>query len=51
LLRSHDQSVAAGPTAVVAIAILGDAQTIVCAAENRDKRKQGLAPRESLLPN
>jgi DNA invertase Pin-like site-specific DNA recombinase len=29
----------------------GDAQTIVCAAENRDKQKQELAPREILLPN
>ncbi len=32
-------------------AILAAAQTIVCAAENRDKQKQGLAPRETLLPN
>jgi len=27
------------------------AQTIVCAAEKRGKQKQGLAPRETLLPN
>lgn len=51
MLRSHDQSGAAGPTAVVDIAIPGDAQTIVCAAGNRNKRKQGLASREILLPN
>ncbi len=31
--------------------ILAAAQTIVCAAENQDKRKQGLASRETLLPN
>ncbi len=32
-------------------AILAAAQTIVSTAENRDKQKQGLAPRETLLPN
>ena len=50
-MRSPDQSVAAGPTTVVAIALLGDSQTIVCAAETRDKQKQGLVLREILLPN
>jgi hypothetical protein len=51
LLRPPDQSVTAGQTTVVDIAIPDDSQTIVCAAETRDKQKQGLVLRKILLPN
>ena len=51
MLRPPDQSVTAGQTTVVDIAIPDDSQTIVCAAETRDKQKQGLVLREILLPN